>query len=150
MSTELIANHIYGPSYVSIESALSYYGLIPERVYTTRSITTNRSKKFENSVGYFEYVTVNDDYYSIGIKQEIVENNYTFLIATPEKALCDLITSTPKLRIQSVKALITYLEEDIRFDMSALEDMDVNIIKECIKFGKKKEIFKILLKVLEQ
>lgn len=129
---------------------MSYYGLIPERVYTTRSITTNRSKKFENSVGYFDYATVNDAYHPIVIKQEIIENDYTFLIATPEKALCDLITTTPKLRIQSVKALITYLEEDIRFDMSALEDMNTNIIKECIKFGKKKEVFKILLKVLEQ
>ena len=48
--------------YVSVESALSYYGLRPERVYTTRSITTNRLKKFENSVGHFDYVTVNDAY----------------------------------------------------------------------------------------
>ncbi len=150
LSIELIANHIYGPSYVSMESALSYYGLIPEKVYTTRSMTTNRSKKFENSIGIFEYTTVSDSYYPLGIKQQTVENKFTFLIATPEKALCDMITTTPQLRIQSEKALIAYLEEDLRFDVSVLEDMDTDIIKECIKTGKKKTILKILLNLIEQ
>lgn len=110
-----------------MESALRYYGLIPEQVFTTRSMTTNRSKKFENTIGHFEYVKVNDGYYPIGIKQQIVENNYTYLIATPEKALCHMITTTPQLRIQSDKALITYLEEDLRFDISALHDMDMEV-----------------------
>ncbi len=48
LSVELIANHLYGPLYVSMESALRYYGLIPEKVVAVRSATTNRSKKFEN------------------------------------------------------------------------------------------------------
>lgn len=46
LSMELIANHIYGPSYVSMESALCYYGLIPESVYIMRSMTTKHSKGF--------------------------------------------------------------------------------------------------------
>lgn len=149
LSVELMANHIYGPSYVSMESALRYYGLIPEQVYTVRSMTTNRSRKFENPIGYFEYVTVNDSYYSIGIKQKTVENKYTFLIATPEKALCDMIIATPQLRIQSEKALLTYLNDDLRFEMSALDDMDVDIISACIETGKKKEVLKLLLKLLQ-
>lgn len=148
LSVELIANHIYGPSYVSMESALRYYGLIPEQVYTIRSMAANRSKKFENQIGKFEYITVNEDYYSIGIKQQVVENKYTFLVATPEKALCDMITATPQLRIQSKKALVTYLEEDLRFDMSSLVNMDKNIVKECINTGKKKQTLKILLRIL--
>ena len=150
LSIELIANHMYGPSYVSLESALRYYGLIPEQVFTTRSITTNRSKKFENSIGNFEYITVNHSYYPLGIRQQTEENKYTFLIATPEKALCDMIISTPRLRIQSEKALITYLEEDLRFDMSSLKEMDTDIIKGCIQTGKKTIILKILLKLLER
>ncbi len=150
LSIELIANHMYGPSYVSLESALRYYGLIPEQVFTTRSITTNRSKKFENSIGNFEYITVNHSYYPLGIRQQTEENKYTFLIATPEKALCDMIISTPRLRIQSEKALITYLEEDLRFDMSSLDEMDTDIIKGCIETGKKTMILKILLKLLER
>lgn len=149
LSVELIANHIYGPSYVSMESALRYYGLIPEQVYMIRSMTTNRSKDFDNSIGNFEYITVNDAYYSIGIKQQTVENKYTFLIATPEKALCDMITATPQLRIQSERALGTYLKEDLRLDMSGLDNMDTDIIKECIETGKKKEVLKLLLKLLQ-
>lgn len=139
LSVELIANHIYGPSYVSMESALRHYGLIPEQVYMIRSMTPNRSKYFENPIGKFEYITVNEDYYSIGIKQLTVENKYTFLIATPKKALCDMITATPQLRIQSEKALVVYLEENLRFDISALENMNKSIVKECINTGKKKE-----------
>ena len=148
LSVELIANHIYGPSYVSMESALRYYGLIPEQVYTTRSMTVNRSRKFENPIGNFEYITVEGKYYPIGITQQTVENKYTFLIASPEKALCDMISATPRLRIQSEKALKTYLEDDLRFEISALENMDSDIIRECSETGKKKEILKLLLKLL--
>ncbi|MDR2921033.1 MAG: hypothetical protein LBV72_16935 [Tannerella sp.] len=149
LSVELIANHMYGPSYVSMESALRYYGLIPEQIYTVRSLTTNRSNTFENTIGNFEYITTNDAYYSIGIKQETVENRYTFLIATPEKALCDMITATPQLRIQSGKTFATYLKEDLRFDMSSLDNMNLNIVKECIESGKKKGALRILLNFLE-
>ena len=149
LSIEMIANHIYGPSYVSMESALRYYGLIPEQVYTVRSMTTNRSRKFENSIGNFDYITVDEKYYPIGISQQIIENKYAFLIASPEKALCDMITTTPRLRIQSEKALKTYLEIDLRFDMPALKKMNADIVKECVKTGKKKEILKLLLKLLQ-
>jgi predicted transcriptional regulator of viral defense system len=148
LSVELVANHIYGPSYVSMESALRYYGLIPEKVHTIRSMTANRSRIFENPVGNFKYITVSDSYYSIGINQQSVENKYTFLIATPEKALCDMITATPQLRIQSKKALISYLEEDLRFEMSGLDHMNIAIIRKCINTGKKKEVLKLLLKLL--
>lgn len=148
LSVELIANHIYGPSYVSMETALRYYGLIPEQVYTIRSMTTNRSKKFENTIGNFEYISVDQKYYPIGINLHTVESKYTFLIAMPEKALCDMIIATPKLRIQSTKALREYLEEDLRFDLSALETMNIEIIRECINTGKKKETLKLLLKLV--
>ena len=149
LSIEMIANHIYGPSYVSKESALRYYGLIPEQVYTVCSMTSNRSKKFENPIGNFDYITVDEKYYPIGIIQQISENRYTFLIASPEKALCDMITSTPRLRIQSEKALNTYLDVDLRFEMSALKTMNADIVRECMKTGKKKGILKLLLKLLQ-
>lgn len=148
LSTELIANHIYGPSYVSMESALHYYGLIPEQVYTVRSMTVNRSRKFENPIGSFEYITTPEKYYSIGISQQTALSKYTFLIASPEKALCDMISATPRLRIQSEKALRIYLEDNLRFEMSTLKKMNPNIIKGCIETGKKKEILKLLLNIV--
>ena len=149
ISPELIANHIYGPSYVSMESALRFYGLIPEQVFSVRSMTTNRSRRFTNSIGIFEYITVNERYYSIGIKQQIVEDRYTFLIASPEKALCDMITATPRLKLQSVKAMQIYLEEDLRFDITRLEEFNKEVIAECIQTGKKADILRLLLKLVK-
>ena len=109
-STELIANHLYGISYISLETALAYYGMIPERVYAVRSMTTKRSKNFTTPLGNFEYKTVSADYFSIGLRQEIVDNQYAFLIAEPTKAICDMIVATPNLRLQSVRAMQNYLK----------------------------------------
>jgi hypothetical protein len=149
ISTELVANHLYGPSYVSLESALSYYGLIPERVFTMRSVCTKLHKEYDTPLGHFEYVKVPAQYYPIGVRQEIINNSYAFLIASPEKALCDKIVTAPNLRLQSVKAMQTYLEEDLRIDFSAVENIDLDIIRQCIEVGRKKGELGLLLKFLE-
>jgi len=138
ISKELIANHLYGISYISLETALSYSGMIPERVYAVRSMTTKRAKTFSSPLGNFEYKTVSVDYFSIGIRQEIIENQYAFLIATPTKAVCDMIVATPNLRLQSVKAMQNYLTEDLRIDFDVLKTLDKEIVKQCIEVGKKK------------
>ncbi|MDR2840362.1 MAG: hypothetical protein LBV75_03715 [Paludibacter sp.] len=149
ISRELIANHLYGVSYISLETALSHYGLIPEKVFAIRSMTTKRAKLFENAFGRFEYIAAPTDYFSIGIRQQIVENEYAYLIATPEKALCDLILATPNLRIQSVKAMQAYLEDDLRIDFSAVEKFNLDIIRQCIEVGKKKGELSNLLKIFD-
>ncbi|OAV67964.1 hypothetical protein Barb6XT_01227 [Bacteroidales bacterium Barb6XT] len=148
ISRELIANHLYGVSYVSLETALSHYGLIPEKVFAIRSITTKRAKQFENAFGCFEYISMPADYFSIGIRQQIVDNKYAYLIATPEKALCDLILVTPNLRLQSIKAMQTYLEDDLRIDFSAAENIDLDIIRECVEVGRKKRELDLLERCL--
>jgi hypothetical protein len=145
LSRELIANHLYGPSYVSFETALAFYGLIPEKVFAVRSATFKRAKRFENAVGNFEYITVPPAYYSIGISLQTVENEYTYLLATPEKALCDLILAIPNLRLQSVKAMQVYLEEDMRIDFDMVKNLDKTIVEQCIEKGKKKLELNLLL-----
>ncbi len=149
VSRELIANHLYGPSYISLESALAFYGLIPEKVFTVRSVSTKRAKSFHNSLGNFDYVSMPEAYYAIGIRQEIFKNEYAYLIASPEKAICDLILSKNNFRIQSLKAMKTYLEEDLRIDLSAIKTYDKTVIQECIELGRKKNELKLLLKILE-
>jgi len=129
---------LYGASYVSLETALAFYGMIPERVYTVRSMTTKRAKSFATPLGNFEYKTVSADYFSIGLRQEIVENQYAFLIATPTKAICDMIVATPNLRLQSVKAMQNYLTEDLRIDSDVLKTLDKSIVEQCVEVGKKK------------
>jgi len=145
ISSELVANHLYRPSYISFESALSYYGIIPERVYSVRSMTTKRAKTIKTPLGNFEYKTASADYFSIGIRQEIIENQYAFLIATPTKAICDMIVTTPNLRLQSVKAMQNYLIEDLRIDFDVLKTLDKDIVKQCIEVGKKKGELGLLL-----
>jgi hypothetical protein len=149
LSTELIANHIYGPSYVSMESALRYYGLIPESVSMVRSMTTKRSRSFENSISKFDYINCNEEYYPIGINQKIGDD-YSFLIASPEKALCDLIAYTPKVRPRFIHAMLLYLEEDIRLDMEAFYKLEVNIFRQCAAVSKKKNDLNNLIKILQR
>lgn len=154
ISRELIANHLYGPSYVSLESALSYYGLIPERVYNVRSVTVKRAKKYTTPLGEFDYRTVSENYFPIGITQKQNDSKSIFLIASPEKALCDMIVLTSGLRLQSVKAVKIYLEENLRIDLSEMPTtigraLNSEIIRECIETGKKKNELIQLLKLLE-
>jgi hypothetical protein len=150
LSLELIANHLYGPSYVSMESALRYYGLTPEQVSLVRSIAVGRSKTFENSLGTFQYIHTDNDYYSIGIDQRKVDDKYTFLIASPEKALCDMMVATSRLYFQSVKSVGIYLEQDLRFEMDALPTLDTSIIEQCATLGKKNRSLEYLLKFIRQ
>jgi hypothetical protein len=140
ISRELVANHLYGPSYVSLESALSYYGLIPERVYAVRSVCTKLHKKYDTPLGVFEYLKMPENYFSIGINQEKADDSATFLIASPTKALCDLIVATPNLRLQSVKAMQKYLTEDLRIDLEAIKNLDKSVVEQCVEAGKKKKL----------
>src|SRR4051812_41377652 len=64
----LLANHILGPSYVSVETALSHHGLIPERVYEIASMTTQAPRKFNTSLGLFTYTRLPLPYYAFGIR----------------------------------------------------------------------------------
>jgi len=150
ISKELIANHLYSPSYISLESALSVYGLIPERVIAIRSLTFKRSKTFTNKLGLFTYTQVPKAYFEIGIQYNMINNQFAYLIAAPEKAICDMIIATPMLRIQSVKAMQNYLEDDLRLDFSSLSSFDTSVVMECLKYGKNKVSLSNLLKYMQR
>ena len=126
----LIANHLYGPSYVSFHTALRHYGLIPERVYETQSMTIKHGRSFDTQLGRFSYRSCNVEYFPIGIRQ-VQEGEDTYLIATPEKALCDILLKTAGLSIASAKKMESFLLQDLRFDMEALKDFDIDLLKLC-------------------
>lgn len=149
LSIELIANHIYGPSYVSMESALRYYGLIPEKTYNINSMTIKRGRTFENSIARFVYTSCPAGYYAIGINQ-VTKEDFSFLIASPEKALCDLIIYTPQLRLRSMIALEEYLGDDLRLDMDEVLKMNVSVFEHCAAFNKKNAGLNNIIKLLEQ
>lgn len=149
LSLGLIGNVLYGPSYVSMLTALREYGLIPERVEIIESMTTHLTVSFENPVGRFEYHHCARDYYSIGITQR-EEEEVTYLIATPEKALCDYIVCTPRLPLRFIKDTYIFLEEDLRLDMDAFMEMNVDIFRQCAAVSKKQQAINNLIKILER
>lgn len=145
----LLANHISGPSYVSMHAALRYYGLIPEAVYRIASISVGLSKTFDNQYGTFEYIHCsNRKYFSIGIRS-VTEDDATFLIASPEKALCDMLTYTPNLNLRYTEEIREWLEDDMRFDMDDLVRLDLDILHRCAVTGRKKTMINQIIKIIE-
>ena len=127
---ELVANLLYGPSYVSLDYALARYGLIPEQVFAVTSVCTGRKKQFDTAIGSFSYQQVKASYYSLAyLRQETDDASY--LIATPEKALCDKLYLAG--RLPDLKALEILLYEDLRIDESGLAELNIKLIHPLAK-----------------
>lgn len=130
-----LAGSIYGPSYLSFEFALSYYDLIPEAVYTFTSATYDKKKKkkFETPFGTFTYRDVPKEVYPLGVKL-VREGEYSYWIASPEKALCDaLYTKSP---VANQKELQSLLFDDMRIDEEEFKNLkceDIFLLEE--KYG---------------
>ena len=124
-----VANTLYAPSYVSFEYALSYYGLIPERVYEVTSATMRMKKEFSTPVGRFTYKVVPLQVYALGVDWIYDKTEGGKLIATAEKALCDKIRSDRGIGRLSQQKLEIYLEHDLRIDMDLLFTLDVELIE---------------------
>ena len=127
-STEVLANMICGPSYISLDYALHYYGLIPERVEAVTSITVSRGRRFSTPVGLFIYHGVPMRAYPIGIDQVEFERGRSFLIATPEKALADKIQADRGTAIRTQAEMRTYLLDSLRIDPEGLGRLNAETI----------------------
>jgi hypothetical protein len=144
----LIANHLRGPSYVSLESALSYWNMIPEKVYEISSVTIKTSKLYKTSVGRFSYKQLKTPYYSYGIKNIEHSLKQTMLVASPEKALCDKVMLTPKINLRSIKQTEEFLIEDLRMDSESLSTLDTKVMELWIEHAPKKSSLEMLIKTL--
>jgi hypothetical protein len=123
IAREYLANLIYGPSYISLEYALSHYGLIPERVESVTSVTTRRSRGFETPLGSFSYRHLSGRRYSVGALLES-SGKQTFLMASPEKALVDKVWTDKRLDGRRLSDFEAYLFSDLRMDREAVKAMD--------------------------
>lgn len=125
----LLAGCIYGPSYLSFEFALGYYGMIPEAVYTFTSATYDKKKKkmYETPFGRFTYRDIPAAAYPFDILL-VQEGDYTFQIASPEKALCDKIYELSPVNTQ--KAMLELLMEDLRIEQETLRRLSLQTIGE--------------------
>jgi len=124
----VIANRLYTPSYVSFDYALSYYGLIPERVYEVTSATLHAKKLFDTPLGRFSYRPIPLEVYALGVDWLYDERDGGKFIATPEKALCDKIRADRGLGRLTQEKMKEYLLYDLRIEWEALMRLDVRLI----------------------
>lgn len=119
----LLASYIYGPSYLSFEYALSFHNIIPERVvvYTNATFNKRKSKFYQNHFGLFTYKDVSKDAFPFMVKV-YEEDSYVYFIASPEKALCDLLYI--KKPVSSMRELKMVLFEDLRISRDVFDQLD--------------------------
>ena len=145
----LLANHILGPSYVSLDTALSYHGWIPERVYEVSSMTTKASRKFITPLGVFTYTHLSLPYYAFGIRQIQLADEQYVMMATPEKALFDKVITTSGLILRSRTQVLNYLLEDLRINEDRLRECNLQNMSQWVQDASKAESLSILVKTLK-
>lgn len=89
ISSFSLAQHIYGPSYISLETALSQHGWIPEAVYTCTNVSFNNAKKFSTPLGAFSYQRIPQRVFFRGVERCVDNDGSVFFMACGAKALAD-------------------------------------------------------------
>ncbi len=128
-----LANKIYSPSYVSLESALSNHGWIPEAAYTTTSISAKRSKEFETPVGIFSYSRI-PRFNFVGVER-VVEGKSIFLMANPTKALIDFVYVN-KVEGMGIKELM----DSLRIESEFLGQISLELVAKLVEAYRSKRV----------
>ena len=146
----LLANHLYGPSYVSLDSALFYWGFIPERVFEITSVTSKLSKRstIENTVFSFTHLPL--AYYPVGIKSVRLTDKQTVLIASPEKCICDKVITTAGVNLRSKKQAMTFLVQDLRMDKDRLRELNLREMANWLPVCPKRTSIKNLIEAIAE
>src|SRR3989338_682090 len=118
-----IAQMLYGPSYISFESALSFHGWIPEGVYAVTSASDKRSQEIETQLGIFSYTHIPSNNFYAGVQR--VSSDNIFLIATPWRALTDYVYFHKK-NWKGLKPVI----ENLRVDQKLFQNVDFRLLEE--------------------
>ncbi|MDR1895780.1 MAG: hypothetical protein LBR10_03210 [Prevotellaceae bacterium] len=114
------ANRIYKPSYISLHTALSFYGMIPEVVVQITGVTSLKTTSFTNDFGAYSYHTVKE-HLMFGYDLKPMADNRTIQFATPEKALLDLLYLYPfydsEQEMEELRLDEDYLQEDLNKEL---------------------------------
>ena len=133
-SREFIANQLIFPSYISLEYALAFYGIIPEKVYQLTSVTSKKTMEFTNFYGTFSYRNLRSELF-FGFVALKDENDLPILIAEKEKALLDfLYLNLSQMNFNE----IDFLEESYR--MQNLEEFDNVLISNYVQRFRSKKL----------
>jgi predicted transcriptional regulator of viral defense system len=137
---ELLANLIYGPSYISLDYALHYHGLIPERAETVTSVTCGRSRSFDTPIGTFSYRRITLDAFRTGMDRVELDDGRSFLIAVPEKALADRVIADRGAGLSTQKALHDYLLANLRMAPADLAELDPSRLAEIARLYRSRRV----------
>jgi predicted transcriptional regulator of viral defense system len=112
------ANKIYPPSYVSLHSALSFYGMIPEGVVHITSVTSRKTARFQNPFGEFIYQSIKPQLmFGYSSEKSSLTPTWNMLLASPEKALLDLLYLNPQYNsetdMQELRLDIDFMQEEL-------------------------------------
>ena len=123
---EAMSYVIYGPSYVSFERALEYYGLIPETVpvCTCATFGKNKRKFFENEYGAYQYRDIPTSVYPYGLTIK-TQGDYKWTIAKAEKALCDLLHVKARIKDEIFES---YMFDGLRIDEDMFYELDAELL----------------------
>ncbi|MFA7583929.1 MAG: hypothetical protein WCZ46_10360 [Proteiniphilum sp.] len=139
------ANRIYRPSYISLHTALSFYGMIPESVIQVTNVTTLKTTSFINDFGEYSYKNVKENLL-FGYELKPMADNRTIHFATPEKALLDLLYLYPfydnEQELEELRLDEDYLHDDLNKDL---------LMDYCMRFQSKalERRVKLLLKTYD-
>ena len=137
---ETLANLIYGPSCISLEYALAYHGLIPERVETITSVTPKRDKEFTTPLGRFTFRYLGIEKYPHGIEQVWIDPKHPVLMASPEKALCDYVSLNKMPDLSGNEEAREFLRSDLRIDPKRWSQFNPDIMRKLNKFYRNNNI----------
>ena len=124
----VIAALLHSPSHVSLESALSYHGLIPEAVYHVSSVTSVRSRRFETPIGVFTFKRVPASHPRTGVKAVKFNDRSWAFIATPLRTIADLVYLQKQISWE--KDGLEYLTESMRIEWEDLHKISFENIHE--------------------
>jgi predicted transcriptional regulator of viral defense system len=129
--TLFFANRIYRPSYISLHTALAFYGIIPEAVVQITSVTSLKTASFQNELGEYEYKSVREEL-MFGYDVKPIANGKSLQLALPEKALLDLLYLYPFYNTEQEM-------EDLRLDEDfLLDELDLKRLENyLLKFNSK-------------
>ncbi|MBI1869699.1 MAG: hypothetical protein HYS07_00735 [Chlamydiae bacterium] len=139
-----LAERIYGPSYVSLESALSYHGWIPEAVYEVTSASMKRSREFHAPIGTFSFKSVSKNAFYVGVER-VVRDQTIFFMANPWKALIDYIYVYKK-DWKSLKPV----RESLRVEDEFLNEVDPELLDELLESYGSQRVEKFILGIQKE
>ena len=125
-----------------MEGVLAHYGLIPEKVFAVTSMTTKASRKFQTSIGRYNYTNLPLPYYAFGLATISLSKDQQAIVAIPEKALCDKIATTAGIILRSLSSARDYVFEKLRMEEEDLAKFDLNTMLSWLEMHPKGKAWK--------